>query len=176
MYGVLVVGPKRCGKDTVAEILSEETGAKYGGSTSVAIAEYIANADHRDIENVWAMKEAERDRWRMIGDILRRDDPAALARRMWNRGPIITGVRSNSEMECILNQGLASAIIWVERPNCADPTLDFDLSLLAKMIAWAPKLTPLHLVFNTGNIDVLRSRTIHVARAIPDLCDRSSRD
>jgi hypothetical protein len=119
-----IYGPGRAGKDEVAHHLVDAHGFRYYGPTSFVIASELARRTGRPFDELYGSRHADRETWATVGDELRRDDPAFLARKVLERGDLVVGVRRRIEARAI--RGLLDAVWWIERPGIPDdPTLDF---------------------------------------------------
>lgn len=121
-----IIAPSGAGKDLVAVRFSAVSRARFWGSTSMVILPHAARRLRQSIDEAWATRHAHREIWRGIGDELRRDDPAALARHVLARGTLCVGIRARSEFEAARAAGLFALTLWVERPGDPDPTLELD--------------------------------------------------
>lgn len=123
-----IVGPSRCGKSHAAHWLARNTSLLYWGSCSRVILPHAAA--HLGISEAaaFACRHEHRPLWRALGDALRRDDPAHLARKTLEHGDLCVGVRSLVEIEAVRAEGLCDLIVWVERDVPADDTLEYDSS------------------------------------------------
>jgi hypothetical protein len=122
-----IVGPGRSGKDECALWLDSHTPLRYSGfSTSRAILPHAARRLGISEAEAWATRHERRAVWRVIGDELRRDDPAFLAREALRHGDICVGIRARCEMEAAQREGLVDLTIWVDRDVPVDDTLEFS--------------------------------------------------
>lgn len=125
-----IIGPGRCGKDTAAEFFADRTLLRYWGSCSQVILPEAAKRLGVSEEQAWAERHEKREFWRALGDEMRKDDPAALARVTLERGDLCVGVRSHVEMRAVIDQGLVDLVVWIHRPGIPnDPTLEFGRGL-----------------------------------------------
>lgn len=120
------VGFGRSGKDFGAEHFARITQTVYGGSTSSAMAPFVAAALGVSTEEAFANRHQHRDFWRRFGDRLRKDDPAILGKLCLAVGDSIVGVRARVELDAIRSIPGMGPVIWVDRPGCPhDATVDF---------------------------------------------------
>lgn len=130
-----ICGHGRHGKDTVADRLAATTRLRYWGSCSQVILPHAAARLGISEAEAWRTRHERRDFWRALGDELRRDDPALLARHVLGRGDLVVGIRSRPEMEATLREGLVDVALWVERPGFpADPTQEYGPELCHAVI------------------------------------------
>jgi hypothetical protein len=122
-----IVGPSGCGKDEAAEWFAAHTWLRYWGSCSKVILPFAAKALDMTEDEAFACRHARRSLWREIGDWLRKDDPAFLARETLKQGDILVGVRSLKELSAIRREKLVDIVVWIERTTPqVDDTLEFD--------------------------------------------------
>lgn len=118
MKGVLVVGSGESGKDTFAEALSLFSApylrySRLTGSTSRAIAAYLAEKRGTDPEEEFKTRRENRDLWFDIGNHLRTyHGPDALVRWCEKQGNnIVTGVRTPEEVLACKDRFLVVEIV-----------------------------------------------------------------
>lgn len=134
-FRLAIVGPGRAGKDEVASRLASHHGFTYGGTTSTVITEAIARGVGVSYVAAHALRHQYREGWRAIGDLMRLNDPAALAREVLRRGDLAVGIRAGVEMEVVIAEGLVDAVWWVRRPGIPrDPTLEFGEEVADRII------------------------------------------
>jgi hypothetical protein len=129
-FKVLVVGHAQHGKDTVCEEIAAATGLKNAGTTSVYLAKYVAAREGVDVDTAYANRrrsEADRQRWRQIGDEIRTNDPALLVREAFKVGEVTGGCRGLPEITAVRSEGLADLIVWVDASPRVGPdsTMEF---------------------------------------------------
>ena len=121
-----IYGPGRSGKDECAEWLALNTRLRYWGSSSQVILPHAALHFGISEKEAWRLRHQHREVWRQIGDELRANDPAHLARVTLKQGDINVGVRAKVEIEAVRRERLVDIAVWVHRPNIEpDPTLEF---------------------------------------------------
>jgi hypothetical protein len=119
-------GPSKCGKDEVARWLHRNTSLRYTMATSEVIAPVAAERLGISVEVAFATRHRHRDLWRAIGDELRVNDPAYLARRVLADGDLLVGVRSLGEITTAQREGMVDLTVWIDRPGVEkDTTLEF---------------------------------------------------
>lgn len=157
---ILVVGHAQHGKDTVCEEIARATGLVNAGTTSVYLARFVAERDGVDEATAYANRrrsEADRMRWRQIGDEIRRDDPAKLVRMAFAAGDVSGGCRGLPEIQAVRKEQLADLIIWVEAGlrRSDDVTMEFG-----------PEYADIVLLNNGDNEAAFRWRTYNWARDV----------
>jgi len=116
---LLILGHKRHGKDSLAELLNEEFGLKFESSSQAAANIFIYEAlkdkyGYTTLEQCFEDRVNHRAEWyQMICDY-NKDDKAKLAKGILERSDCYVGMRDRDEiLECI-KQGLFDLIIWVD--------------------------------------------------------------
>jgi hypothetical protein len=122
---IAIVGHGRAGKDEAAAYFHEHTRCRYALSTSEVIAPVAAARLGLPVAEAFARRHEDRATWRAIGDEMRANDPAALARETLRHGDICVGIRAIVEIEAVRREGLVGLIIWIDRDVPPDPTLEF---------------------------------------------------
>ena len=151
---IAIVGRGRAGKDATAAWLSANTTLHYALSTSQVIAPHAAKRLGLSVDEAFRRRHEDRELWRRLGDELRRDDPARLARETLAVGDLCVGVRARVEMEAVISEGLVDLVLWVDRDVPPDLTLEFDAGL-------ADVILPNH-----GTVAELHGRLRRLARAL----------
>lgn len=119
---ILIIGHGRSGKDTVAQILSNVTGLKWGGVSSY-MCKMVAEKLGVPPDEAWENRHKNREKWRAIIDEHRKDDPACIVKEMLAEGySIIAGLRPRAEFDAV--KPMFNHTIWVERDVPSDPTLE----------------------------------------------------
>ena len=125
-----IMGPGRSGKDEAAEWFVKNRGLRYSGTTSVAISKRVAELEDISFEEAHSVRHERREYWRWLGDQMREDDPAALARIVREGSDMLVGVRAKVELKQVRKEKLCDLIIWIDRPGIPiDPTIEFGPEL-----------------------------------------------
>ena len=116
---ICVLGHKRHGKDTFAELLNKEFGLKFVSSSQAAADIFIFD----ELKNKYYYETSEqcfedrvnhRAEWyNMICDY-NKDDRARLAKGILEHSDCYVGMRDRGEITECINQGLFDLIIWVD--------------------------------------------------------------
>lgn len=121
-----IVGPGRSGKDHAAEHLASISTLFYSGySTSAVILPWAADWLGVSAAEAWETRHADRELWKAIGDELRREDAARLARKTLEVSDICVGIRDRVEMEAVRYEGLVDLVLWIDRDVPPDPTMGY---------------------------------------------------
>lgn len=141
---LLIIGSARHGKDTLAELFSEEFGLKFKSSSQAASEIFIyeelrGKYGYKTPEECFEDRMNHRPEWyRMICDY-NVDDKARLAKGILELTDCYVGMRDRGEIDECINQGLFDLIIWVDAskrlplesfesfnidPSCADIIID----------------------------------------------------
>jgi hypothetical protein len=149
-----LIGPGRSGKGEAALWLQRNTRLRYWGPTSKVIAPHAAARLGVSEAEAFRRRHEDRALWRAIGDELRANDPAALARVTLTEGDICEGVRSRVEIEAVVREKLVDTIWWIDRSVAPDETLEFG-------IEYADAIIP-----NRGRIEDLYTRLRRLSAAL----------
>lgn len=125
---IAIVGHGRHGKDLAAEILSQITYLRYGGSASWAALPFIANWLNIHPQMAWENRHKHRNYWYEACNFLRKDDPCFLIKRVLRDGDMVVGIRDKVEIQALKESKLVKEIIWVDaskRVPEKDPTVNF---------------------------------------------------
>lgn len=123
---ILVVGPGRSGKDEACKYLAENTGLRFEGTTSLFLAEFVAEKKGCSFEEAYENRHNERQLWFDTGNEIRASDPLKLVRRALLKSDITGGIRDIAEIEACKKNNVFDLIIWIDRPGVQeDPTLKF---------------------------------------------------
>jgi uncharacterized protein len=126
---IAVIGPSRCGKDTVARLLRQQLNLKYVGSVSWWCKEYVASLLGLPVQEAWETRNDGDNGalWGRLIDQRRVGDPGCILREMLAAGAqIIPGIRKRAEFGAVRDR--FTHVIWVERPGApVDKTLDLTI-------------------------------------------------
>ena len=147
---ILIIGPSRAGKDTVGEMLSEITGWKYGGTTSMYLVEMYCEEYGLDYDETYAKRHEIREELFEYGNRKREDNPGLFINEALRHGNIIAGIRAWEEYEWAVKSGTIQYVLWVERDVPEDPTLKIDRERARNLKADYP-VTPIHEGFMDAN-------------------------
>jgi hypothetical protein len=121
---LLITGHGECGKDTAAELLSEELGIKNGMSISKAMSVQVAERLGVDPETAYEQRRDNRILWMEVINGFRFSDPTKPLREAFRYGDIVSGARMKCEVDD-RTEGLFDFLIWVDRKSVpVDPTLE----------------------------------------------------
>ena len=115
----LVVGHKRHGKDSFAEILNEEFGFKFKSSSLAASEIFLYEAlkdkyGYETPEECFEDRVNHRSEWYTLICEYNKDDKTRLAKEILKTADCYVGMRDDKEIEECMNQGLFDLIIWVD--------------------------------------------------------------
>lgn len=123
-------GPSRCGKDEAGNWLHANTPLRFAGSTSHYLLPYVVERLGLSREEAWERRHEMKDTWRAIGDEVRKNDPAKLAREALADADVLGGTRAGIEMRAVNETKLVDLAIWVDRPGVPfDTTMGFGPEL-----------------------------------------------
>lgn len=114
---MMVVGHGRHGKDTVAEILREEYGAKFV-SSSWFMAERVVfphfKDQYADVQSCYDDRANHRSTWfKLIADYNSKD-LTTLGRAIFDEYDLYVGNRNAREFHALRNAGVFDVAIWVD--------------------------------------------------------------
>lgn len=116
---LLVIGHMRMGKDTFAEILSQEFGMTFESSSQAASDIFLYDLlkdkyDYKTPEECFEDRMNHRPEWYEAICDYNKDDKARLAKGILERTDCYVGMRDRDEIEECLKQDLFDIIIWVD--------------------------------------------------------------
>ena len=118
---VAIIGPSRCGKDEVSEMLRRH-GLRYDGSVSWHCKSHMSKMLNCSEQFAWEHRHTHKEIWRYEIDRLRAADPACIVDRILKTSDIVTGIRPRAEMDA--SRYMFDLVVWVERNVPHDPTLE----------------------------------------------------
>jgi len=115
----LLVGSKRFGKDSLAEILNEEFGLTYKSSSMEAAKIFIFNVlkykyKYKTLEECFEDRVNHRAEWHSLICDYNKHDKARLAKEIMATSNIYVGMRDTEEINECMRQNLFDLIIWVD--------------------------------------------------------------
>lgn len=116
---VLIIGYKRSGKDTLAEIWKERFGIEYESSSMAAARLFIYDElkgkyDYSSFEECYEDRMNRRKEWYDLITNFNSEDPARLAKIMLETSDMYVGMRSNIEVNSCKEQKTFDMIVWVD--------------------------------------------------------------
>lgn len=135
---ILIIGHARHGKDTVAEIIREETGLRFESSSVAASRIFLYDLlkdkyGYQSPEECFDDRVNRRKEWHDLICEFNKQDKAALAKEILKELDIYVGMRSNEECEKCIRQGIFSMVIGVFDPRKPlEPKSSFDIDLWEK--------------------------------------------
>lgn len=116
---VLIIGYKRSGKDTLAEIWKERFGIKYESSSMAAARLFIYDElkdkyDYSSFEECYEDRMNRRKEWYDLITNFNSEDPARLAKIMLETSDVYVGMRSDIEVNSCKEQKTFDMIVWVD--------------------------------------------------------------
>lgn len=116
---LLIIGSARHGKDTFAEILSQEFGMTFESSSQAASDIFLYESlkdkyKYKTPEECFEDRMNHRQEWYELICEYNKEDKARLAKGILERTDCYVGMRDHVEIEECLNQGLFDIVIWVD--------------------------------------------------------------
>lgn len=130
---ILILGHARHGKDTVAQMISDETGLKFESSSMAAakifIYDYLKDKyGYNSFKDCYEDRINHRKEWHDLICDYNKNDRAGLARDVLSINDMYVGMRSNVELE--ESQGLFDIILGIfdpDKPLESKDSFDIDL-------------------------------------------------
>mgnify|MGYP003654840251 CR=1 FL=1 len=125
-----ICGPGRAGKDTAAEFLRDEYGLRYTHGTSrwaatlVWVAMTKLGHEYDTVEECFNDRHNYRQLWAKIIGKHNAADPVRMYRECLQAQDLLTGIRWRNEFAACKAAGLCDVWLWIDRPNCIDPTCE----------------------------------------------------
>jgi hypothetical protein len=160
---LLIIGNQRHGKDSFAEILSEEFGYTFASSSQSAADIFIYDAlkdkyGYTTAEECFEDRVNHRAEWYdMICDY-NKDDKARLAKGILELSDCYVGMRDRDEITECMKQGLFDIIIWVDASERL-PLEDVSSFNIDRSCADV-------IVENNGTYDEFRDKVIRLGKII----------
>lgn len=114
---LMIIGNARHGKDTVCEILEDEHGYEFRGSSGVALKNIIWPAlagEYQSRAECFKDRINHRALWFQLISFYNREDAARLIRDVYLNSDIYCGVRARDEFNKAREDGLFDCTIWVD--------------------------------------------------------------
>lgn len=131
---ILIVGPGRCGKDSLGEFIHKHSKHTYAGSTSKFLAKYVADLFKITPEQAYEMRHKHRQQWFEIGNRIRENDHGLLQKEALAVGNVVAGIRDFREIAWACCCDIYDHIIWIDADVEPDPTLTFTSHDIAVML------------------------------------------
>lgn len=147
-------GHGRCGKDSAAEWLRDNTLLTFKGGCSWTALPYVAGRLGISTEEAWATRHDNRMEWYHICNEYRKDDPSRLIRDVLKHSDLVCGIRDRKELVDAKEKGLIDLIIWIDRDVPCDPTVTYTIDDADIVIR------------NNGDLDSFYKKLGNLARAI----------
>lgn len=125
-YKILILGSKRSGKDTMAEILNEEFGLKFISSSQAASNIFI----YDELKDKYGYKSPiecfedrvnKRKEWYDLICDYNKNDKSRLAKEILINSDAYVGMRDFEEINKCKEEKLFDLIIWVDASNRVEP-------------------------------------------------------
>lgn len=162
---ILIIGHARHGKDTVAQMISDNTGLTFE-SSSVAAAKIFLYDALKDKYGYSSFNECYEDRvnrrkeWHDLICEYNKEDKARLAKDILSINDMYVGMRSNEEVNKCLKDGIFDIVIGVFDPNKPlEPKESFDIDMFATS----------DFIIIAGDIDKTRRTVELISKSLKDL-------
>lgn len=131
---LLILGHKRHGKDTCAELLRDFIGVTFSSSSEKAVEIFIFDALKQKYGYTTPMecfldRINHRAEWYDLICEYNKDDKAKLAKEILLESDCYVGMRSGEEIKECVSQGLFDLIIWIDASERLplEPSDSFDI-------------------------------------------------
>jgi len=126
---IAICGPGRCGKDTAADWLHDNTTLCYHESTSEAAANMCfavlkAKYGYSSVKQAFDDRHNHREEWAKLIWEYNKPDGLTLYRGMLLDGDILNGIRRAPELLALRQKSMIDLVIWIERDVPNDPSLE----------------------------------------------------
>ena len=126
-FKVLLLGHARHGKDTIAELLRDRHGFSFQSSSMFAAKRIImphfalAGSPYGDVESCYEDRVNHRALWYDLICAYNQEDPARLARELFETSDVYVGLRAAAEFKAVDAGRLFDLCIWVDRSDHIGP-------------------------------------------------------
>ena len=159
-YKLLIIGHMRHGKDTVAEMIEEQTGMRFKSSSEMAAEIFIYDElkvkyGYSSFIECFEDRMNHRAEWHDLIKNYNSPDKARLAKEILVHNDMYVGMRSQVEIDKCIEDNVFDMIIGVFDPNKPlEPKDSFDIDLF----------TSSDIIIPTGNLE-------RVEEKVRKLCD-----
>lgn len=132
---IILLGHARHGKDTVAEFINSEIGLEFRSSSSLAAEIFLYEAlkdkyGYKSYDECFEDRSNHRAEWHNLIADYNSEDPARLAKQIFETNDIYVGMRSAIELAKCREDGVVDLIIGVYNPRMPDEPRDsFNIDL-----------------------------------------------
>lgn len=152
---ILICGKGRSGKDTLCEILRDKYGMTFASSSWTAAGTFIFDKLKKS-HNYQSVSQCFNDRhrgenrklWYDLITEYNHDDPAKLAKIITSKNDIYCGLRSKTELEECMKQGVVDLTYWVDASDRVSYKEGSDSITITKDDC-------MHIINNNGTIEEL---------------------
>ena len=158
---LLIIGHARHGKDTVALILEGEFALTHLASSEASSTIFVFDAlkekySYSTVEECFTDRVNHREEWYNLICEYNVDDQAKLAKEIVKRADVYVGMRSQSELNACIKQGVFDAIIGVvdpRKPVESKESMSIDVEQYSD-----------YLINNDGTLSDLREKVVKTYR------------
>jgi hypothetical protein len=125
---LIVTGHAAAGKDTLCEILEENTGLKFGSSSLIACEEVVLPVlgpkyGYTTVDECFNDRNNHRSEWYDLISEYNREDPTRLGKHiLFQLGlDVYCGLRNIREFQALVDNGFIQYTIWVDRSKVNPP-------------------------------------------------------
>jgi hypothetical protein len=157
---LLIVGHAQHGKDTVCEILRDEHGFTFAGSSRFCSQLFIfdrlkAKYGYATEEECYADRHNHRAEWFDLISEFNTPDASRLGQEIFSKFDIYCGLRNDREFLAMAERWVFNFSVWVDRSKVVHPEPSSSMKLKQNWMSYT--------VDNNGTIDELKT---NVARLV----------
>lgn len=162
-YKILILGSKRSGKDTMAEILNEEFGLKFISSSQAASDIFIYDElkdkyDYKSPIECFEDRINKRKEWYELICVYNKNDKSKLAKEILINSDAYVGMRDFEEINKCKEEKLFDLIIWVDASERveAESKESFNIDISCADI----------IITNNNSLDEFREKVIKFGKIL----------
>jgi hypothetical protein len=154
---ILIIGHKRHGKDTTAEMLRDQFGFSFKSSSQAASEIFIYNVlkelyGYQTPEECFEDRDNHREEWYKLICDFNKEDKSALAKVIMARNDIYVGMRDDRECGVCIREGIFDLVIGV-----FDPRKELESEESMKINIWEQSDI---ILSNAGTLDDLKRKVL----------------
>lgn len=124
---VVILGPSRVGKDTAANFIKKNSNARFNGSSSSYLCEFVASLAHIGVDVVYDRRHSFKQVLFRLGNAIRDYRLSAIPLVASKYNDLVIGLRDRDEVQNVIENLSPSLVLYIERDVPTDPTMTFTL-------------------------------------------------
>ena len=121
---LMVLGPGRSGKDTVANFIARNTNLTFTGSSSKYLCQFVAQGYY---EEFYSIRHDYKEMLFDLGNAIRDYELSLIPITTLAYNDILCGLRDGREVEYIIKSLKPASVLWIHRNVPEDITMGFTL-------------------------------------------------